>query len=173
MTPPAGSAFRKLLVAVDESDPADAPPLGRRAYREPPGRRAFCAASSIRAISTTRPHLRLRPDGTRRSDAEARPRCDRSDARTRWFSADTTSVAIGEDEPARGIITEAERSRAEAIVIGSHGRRGLQRFFLAALPSTSSAIARSRCSCFASRNDDNDAEPRRAARDGAVLRAGL
>jgi nucleotide-binding universal stress UspA family protein len=131
MTPPAGSAFRKLLVAVDESDPADAAAAWAARLSRATG--AACVLCSV--VDTRDLYDKAATygyDPTELADQmrkQGRDVIDRTRERA-GFSADTTSVAIGEDEPARGIITEAERSRAEAIVIGSHGRRGLQRFFL-------------------------------------------
>ena len=46
------------------------------------------------------------------------------------FATNAVSEVIVEDEPAAGIIAEAVRIGADAIVMGSHGRRGLQRLFL-------------------------------------------
>ena len=130
MTPPE-RLFSSLLVAVDDSDPADAAvKLAAALARSTNAKVTLCSAVDVEDVLEKAGTYGYDPnpflDGMRDSakDVVARGLAHGG------FPAGTASSAIIDDEPARGIIAEAERRGADCIVIGSHGRRGLGRLFL-------------------------------------------
>jgi len=131
MTPPQGAPFRKLLVAVDESDPADAAVhLAARLSQAPGTSCLLCSAVDSRDLYEKAATYGFDPTPMV-EDMRTHARDVLERARTHGgFAPGSASTTLVEDEPARGIIVEAERVHADAIVIGSHGRRGLQRLFL-------------------------------------------
>ena len=129
--PPSEGLFRKVLVAVDDSDPADA--AVALAARLSQTLRSACVLCSVFDPSDAYDKAGTYGyDPTPLVDelrAHAQLVVDRARARG-GFADGTASVAVVEDEPTQGIIAEAARVRADAIVIGSHGRRGLRRLVL-------------------------------------------
>jgi nucleotide-binding universal stress UspA family protein len=131
MTPPHEVLFRKVLVAIDESDPAGAAvALAAGLSRALGTLCVLCGVVDTRDLYGKAGTYGYDPAplaaemGAHAEDVVERARAHGG------FAADSVSVAIVEAEPARGIIEEASRSGADAIVMGSHGRRGLQRLFL-------------------------------------------
>lgn len=126
--------FRKVVVAVDDSDPADAAAaLAGRLSRTLGTRCVICSVVDSRDLYEKAATYGYDP--TSLADEMRAHAADVAD-RARMhadFDPDATSVAIVEDEPARGVIEEAVRQRADAIVMGSHGRRGVQRLFLGSI----------------------------------------
>jgi nucleotide-binding universal stress UspA family protein len=129
--PPADDLFRKIVVAVDDSDPGDAAVTLASRFARTLG--TACVLCSVCDTGTTynlaatygydpepfidelRAHARAVVDGALARGA---------------FPAATASTTVPEGEPVGQILATAERSGAAAIVIGSHGRRGLRRLVL-------------------------------------------
>ena len=130
MKPPSSALFQKVLVAVDESDPADAAvALAAGLSRTLGTQCVLCNVLDTRDLYDKAALYGY--DSTQFSDQmrlHARDVIER--ARIHGGFANAVTTVIVEDEPSQGILAEAVRSGAEAIVIGSHGRRGLQRLFL-------------------------------------------
>jgi nucleotide-binding universal stress UspA family protein len=112
-TRPQSHPFARALVACDDSAPSDAAVELAIAFAEREDvRLVFCtvtAAADIVAPSRDRARSRV---------LEAK-RC--------VVEAEETSV---DGEPVEEILKAASAARADVIVLGSHGRRGLDRFFL-------------------------------------------
>ena len=134
MTPPSGLLFRDVLVAVDESDAADkAVTLAAGLSRTVGARCVLCNVADTRNLYAKALTYGYDPaEFVDQMRAHGRDVVERAREQA-GFAADMADVTVVEDEPAPGIIAEAERSGAAAIVIGSHGRRGLQRFFLGSI----------------------------------------
>lgn len=129
--PPSDGHFRKILVAVDDSDPSDAAvALAANLVRTP---RTVCVVCSVfdagEAYGTAETYGYDPAKILEELRGHAQEAIDRAIAHG-GFAAGTASGAIVEDKPAAGIVAEAVRQGADAIVIGSHGRRGLRRLFL-------------------------------------------
>ena len=131
MTPAQGAPFRKVLVAVDDSDPADAAvQLAARLSQTPEGSCVLCSAVDAQDLYEKAGAYGFDPTPIV-EDLRTHARDVLERARDQGgFAPGTASTALVEDEPGRGIIVEAERVHADAIAIGSHGRRGLRRLFL-------------------------------------------
>jgi nucleotide-binding universal stress UspA family protein len=104
--------FTTALVAVDDSEPADA----ALAVAATLARTAGTQIVACHAIDTARVH------------AKGAAIVQRALACAQLAS--DTPVAIVEGEPIIAITTTAADRHATVIVVGTHGRRGLQRFFL-------------------------------------------
>lgn len=131
MSEPHEPPFGKVLVAIDESDPADAAAaLAGRLSQTLGTRSVLCSVADTRDLYDKA--VTYGYDPTVMVD-ELRDHAQDVIDRARvhgGFAADTVTTIVLEDQPGRGIIAEAERSGVDAIVMGSHGRRGLQRLFL-------------------------------------------
>ncbi len=130
MKPP-DRLFSTLLIAVDDSDPADAAVrLASAIARATGGKAVLCSAIDIEDVLEKAGTYGYDPtpflDGMRDSAKDVIGRAITHGG----FAAGTAEPAIIEAEPAKGIIAEAEWRGADCIVIGSHGRRGLGRLFL-------------------------------------------
>jgi nucleotide-binding universal stress UspA family protein len=127
---PARRLFQRILAAVDDAEPSDAA--------------ASLAGDLSRALSAACVFAHV-IDAKDAAAKAARFGYDLSSfidvigahgteivehARERSGLGDTAVTAIVKGKPVPGILQEADRTGADAIVIGSHGRRGLQRFFL-------------------------------------------
>jgi nucleotide-binding universal stress UspA family protein len=128
---PAQAPFRRLLVAVDDSDPADASlvfaaglsqTLGSHCVlcnvvdsRDLEGKAASYGYDPTPFIAELRNHA---SDILGRASVQPR------------FAKDAVSVTIVKGEPARELVNQAIHNECDAIVMGSHGRRGLRRLFL-------------------------------------------
>ncbi len=125
------SALRRLLVAVDDSDQADAAAaFAGRLARALGSVLLFCHVIDTAAI---RSKAAFYWDDTSSVIEALRSRGCEIIAHARrcaGLPVAATSDNIVEAEPTEGIVDSAVRLGADAIVIGSHGRRGLQRFFL-------------------------------------------
>ena len=128
---PDTALLRKLLVAVDDSDPADAAvALAAKLSHTLGSTCVLCSVFDSRETYDKALTYGYDPS-TFLHELRAQAQKAVEGARTRGaFAPGTTSEAIVEDEPAAGIIAAAERNGADAIVMGSHGRRGLRRLFL-------------------------------------------
>jgi nucleotide-binding universal stress UspA family protein len=131
MTAPAAPLFRKVLVAVDGSDPADAVVALAAGLSRTNG--TACVLCSVFDARKTYDKAMIYGYDPSPFIHELRTHAHAVVERARTgggFAAGTTTDAVVEDEPAAGIIAAAERGGADAVVIGSHGRRGLHRLFL-------------------------------------------
>ena len=128
---PETALLRKLLVAVDDSDPADAAvALAEHLNRTLGSTCVLCSVFDSRETYDKALTYGYDPS-TFLHELRAHAQSAVDAARIRGaFAPGSASEAIVEDEPAAGIIAAAERSGADAIVMGSHGRRGLRRLFL-------------------------------------------
>ena len=70
-------------------------------------------------------------DADRSIDAEARARLDNiAKDITNRFPTLTVTIGVETGQPADLLVEVGRREAVEQIVLGSHGRRGLERFFL-------------------------------------------
>jgi nucleotide-binding universal stress UspA family protein len=121
----------RLLVAVDNSGPADAAvALALRINASFGAALTFCHAADTRDLyekAITYGYDSAPLVGALREDGRAL--VERAlQAAGRQDTADR--IVIEEGEPGAAIIAAASRAQASAIVIGTHGRRGLERFFV-------------------------------------------
>lgn len=107
--------FSKVLVAVDDSDPADAA--------------VAIAAKLSRTLRTNCVLCSVFDAANDEALAQAQHVVERARARGGFAEGRTIGTTVPGD-PVDGIIEEASRIGADAIVIGSHGRRGLERLML-------------------------------------------
>ncbi len=119
---------QNVLVAVDGSDPSDA--AVRVAVTELPkeGRRTtFCSNIDHTAVDDT---FGVHPAAEReRLEGLAKLALDRALEYAREYQVPAEGVLL-EGKTAESIVAEAERRNADTIVLGSHGRKGLERLFL-------------------------------------------
>lgn len=130
MAPP-DRLFSKILVAIDDSDPADAAAtLAARIVRTSGATATVCSTYDENDILEKAGTYGYDPmpflDGMRENAQDV---VDRALAHA-GFPAGSAVRSVLAAEPSRGIIAEAERVGADLIVMGSHGRRGLRRLFL-------------------------------------------
>ena len=130
MAPP-DRLFAKILVATDDSDPADAAvALAARIVRASGATAVVCCSYDRNDILEKAGTYGYDPmpflDGMRENAQDV---VDRAVARA-GFPAGSAVPSVVAAEPSHGIIAEAVRAGADLIVIGSHGRRGLRRLFL-------------------------------------------
>jgi nucleotide-binding universal stress UspA family protein len=130
-TPAEASPFARLLVAVDDSDASDAAVAVAARLSHALGARLIIA----HAADTTRLYenagnygfnpLPLQEDIERESAAVVAHALEHAS-----IPATTVDVALVEGHPAAAILDAASTRKATAIVMGSHGRRGIRRFVL-------------------------------------------
>jgi nucleotide-binding universal stress UspA family protein len=169
--PPVHAPFRKLLVAVDDSDPADAAAaLAGRMARTSGAACIFCHAidlSDIHPRAANHERVEAFVATLRAQGREIIARARRAAGMTEANSY----AAIVEDKPVKGILHEAEVTGADAIVIGSHGRRGLQRLFLGSVAEE--LLRASELPVFVTRTPSPVPEPSKALAADAPLIAGV
>lgn len=131
MRAPTTPPLRKVVVALDDSEPADAAAVLAASFSWELGTECvLCSVFDSRETYDKAMAYGYDPSPFLH-DLRTHAHAVVERARTGIaFAADTTSEAIVEEEPAAGIIAAAERSGADAIVLGSHGRTGLHRLFL-------------------------------------------
>ncbi|HEV8022666.1 MAG TPA: universal stress protein [Candidatus Lustribacter sp.] len=122
--------FATIVVAIDDSEPADAAAaLAARLQRD-----AKATVSAAYAYDTTSLYRNAGNFGFNPEELEEEMKDDGATivkaalARAK-LPADTT-VAVVEGEPVAAIIGVAEKAHATLIVTGTHGRRGIRRFML-------------------------------------------
>lgn len=127
---PADVLFHKLLVAVDHSDPADAAvALAARMGTAFGAACVLCSVVDSRAIDARAANYGYRPEPlVAELHAHAQGTLERALARGGFTGSAQTVVVEGEAGPA--IVAQARAINADAIVMGSHGRRGIQRLLL-------------------------------------------
>lgn len=118
--------LRRVLVAVDDSPPSDAALAA--AYALPADDRRELFVYSVADIEVP-PTLSIAAayERERREDAHLTIRRATSGARS--LGIDIKGCAI-DGRPAEAIVEAAGEKKVDLIVVGSHGRRGLRRFFL-------------------------------------------
>jgi nucleotide-binding universal stress UspA family protein len=127
----AHAAFRRLVVAVDDSEPADAAldaaiVLAARTQAHV----TICSVIDTRALFDRAgtygydpaPMLAEMHAATDAHLANILAQLDRRGV--------TLETVVVEGEPASALVAAAASAQADLLVIGSHGRRGLRRFFL-------------------------------------------
>jgi nucleotide-binding universal stress UspA family protein len=121
----------KLLVAVDASDPSDAAiELALRLARAEKGTVRFCHAIDVKDVLLRAAKHNQNPDTILREmhdQADALLSSALSQARGIQVTADT---AVAEGAAVEAILEAAGNYNASAIVIGTHGRRGIRRLLL-------------------------------------------
>lgn len=126
--PASRPCFERILVAVDDSEPADA--AVHKALRIPRTRDTsivFCSVLDIDGGVAARgfSYAELYSDLM----AQTRDTLDRAVERA-VGDGTAPETLIVEGSPAEALIATAREQRADLIVIGSHGRRGVRRLFL-------------------------------------------
>jgi len=117
--------LQRVLVAVDDSPPSDAALAA--AYALPADDRRELFVYSVVEI--------LAPPGLaaaayeRERHAEARATIQRASDAASAHGVEIQGCAL-EGRPAEVIVAAAREKKADLIVVGSHGRRGVRRFFL-------------------------------------------
>jgi nucleotide-binding universal stress UspA family protein len=131
MPAPAEAFFRKVLLAVDDSDPSDAAvALAAQLAYAAKTTVVICTVYDPADVFDSAANAGLDPTPLLDEErAEATTVAQRAYERG-GFPKELTTIRVVEGEPAHGIITTARESAVEAIVMGSHGRRGLQRLLL-------------------------------------------
>jgi len=124
-------AFRRILIAVDDSDPATAAvDFGIELAAREGGSVVFLHAIPTADLGDKSREYGYDPrpilDEFR---AAAQPALDKAlaAAKARGVAADSSMV---EGDPVDEILNAAQAQKADAIAIGTHGRRGLQRLFV-------------------------------------------
>jgi nucleotide-binding universal stress UspA family protein len=129
--PVADQPFARALVGIDDSEASDAAVAIAAKLAQRLGTKLIaCFAIDSNglyenAVSYGFDPVPLLRD--MRADGEAT--VNRSLARAS-IAGGTASVAVVEGKPASAVLEAAKENRATLIVVGSHGRRGLRRFFL-------------------------------------------
>jgi nucleotide-binding universal stress UspA family protein len=137
----ADSPFATSLVAIDDSEPADiATELAARLARLTGARIIACHAIDATGIADASVALSFglvpaQLDETLRREAVSTV----NGSLARAGLPESTPVVIIDGGSARAIVATAEDRRADAIIVGTHGRRGLRRF---ALGSVAESIVR-------------------------------
>ena len=131
MPAPKNPLFQRILVAVDESDPADAAVAVAAGLSHALGSQCLlCSVVDTKTVIERAPAhgypAALAADEMR---TQARDILERARVHG-GFAPGTVAVAILEGDPIGELLAEAVRSGADLIIIGSHGRRGLQRLLL-------------------------------------------
>lgn len=127
LPPPERRTFERLFVAIDDSAPADA--AAGLVFALPPEDRkhvTFCSVVDVDAMMGSYAHYLLVRDHLR-DQATLLVHAVAESARPHGISAHG-EVLWG--PAAEMIVRGAATQRADLIVIGSHGRRGVRRFFL-------------------------------------------
>jgi nucleotide-binding universal stress UspA family protein len=133
--------FATSLVAIDDSEPADiATELAARLARLTGARIIACHAIDATGIADASVALSFglvpaQLDETLRREAVSTV----NGSLARAGLPESTPVVIIDGGSARAIVATAEDRRADAIIVGTHGRRGLRRF---ALGSVAESIVR-------------------------------
>ena len=130
MAPPA-RLFSKILVAIDDSEPSDAAvALAARIARTTGASAVIYSSLDVSDVLEKAGSFGYDPvpllDELRDSAEHVVDRAVTHGG----FPMGTAVPSVVKSEPAKGIIEEAVRAGADLIVMGSHGRRGLQRLFL-------------------------------------------
>lgn len=130
--------FKSIVVPLDGSE------LAEQAL-EPAVEMAGLFGAELRLVRVNAPGLRpaYLPEGVassalvaeaaeieRREEAEAQSYLDAVAARLTARGAQVKADVLIEDEPAAGILHEADVAHADLIAMETHGRRGLARFFM-------------------------------------------
>jgi nucleotide-binding universal stress UspA family protein len=118
--------IQRVLVAVDDSPPSDAALAA--AYALPAGDRRELLVYSVVELEAP-PGLAAAAAYERERHAEARATIERAIGAARAHGFEVQGCAL-EGKPADVIIEAARKHNVDLIVVGSHGRRGLRRFFL-------------------------------------------
>ena len=131
MEPPKDQLFQRVLVAVDESDPADAAVALAAGLSHALGSQCLLCGVVDTGTTTERVPAYGYPLGLAADEMRAQIRDILDHACVHGgFAPGTVKVALLEGEPIVELLAEALRIGADLIVIGSHGRRGLQRLLL-------------------------------------------
>lgn len=134
MAPPKDPLFRKVLVAVDESDPADAAVSLAAGLSHAIGSQCLLCSVVDTKTAIERVPVYGSPPDLAADDMRAQTRDILDRARVHGgFAPGAVKVALLEGDPIAELLAEAVRSGADLIVIGSHGRRGLQRLLLGSI----------------------------------------
>jgi nucleotide-binding universal stress UspA family protein len=127
----AANAFRRALVAIDDSEPSDAALALARRLHDSLGTQLIAA----NVADTTRLYDNAATYGF--SAAPLDVEIERESASVVARALDhaglpiaDVSVALLEGHPADVLVVEARNRAATLVVVGSHGRRGLRRFVL-------------------------------------------
>lgn len=120
--------FERVFVGVDDSEPSDA--AVHTVLELPPEDRqhvTFCGIVDVESIRSapTRYFVQLRDDLFEQADAIV----DKAVASARMFGIEAEKRIV-EGTIDDALISVAKDDRAELIVLGSHGRRGIRRFLL-------------------------------------------
>ena len=129
MRPPREAFFRKVLLAVDDSDPSDAAiGLANRIATE--WQTSIVVFSAYDPTSIYEAASDAAIDATELLNEERDGAAAVAERARAMLPAGRASVLVVEGEAAHAIVAAAKDESIEAIVMGSHGRRGLERLFL-------------------------------------------
>lgn len=123
--------FGTALVAVDDSEPSDAAVLCAARLKKAVGTElVICSAVDPFPVFQGSADAGLDPTAIL-EDMKAAARSTVENALDKAsLSISDGALEVVEGEPVHAILEAAERCNADLIVMGSHGRRGMRRFFL-------------------------------------------
>jgi len=127
----AKSAFDRILVAIDDSDPSDAAAhFARDLAKAEEAHVIVCGVVATRDLAEKAATYGYDPMAMLeelRAGTSALIAAHMEQGRADNVASESV---IAEGDPAENILTTADAQRAELIVVGTHGRRGLQRLFV-------------------------------------------
>jgi nucleotide-binding universal stress UspA family protein len=126
--------FERLLVAIDNSGPADAALALAARMAEAYGSIVLCCSvADTRDAQAKSVLYGYDPLPLKQSLREDALHLIRSALAVAGLPEEPAKMLVSEGEPSAGIIETAKYYGVAAIVIGTHGRRGLERFFLGSI----------------------------------------
>ncbi|HEY5095125.1 MAG TPA: universal stress protein [Candidatus Eremiobacteraceae bacterium] len=127
------SLFKKILVPVDGSEPSDAAvALAIRLAADQHAKLIFLHVSEVAKISAMVSTTAMCADPSAALDAElafGKESLHRAEAAARQGAVDAVAL-LDEGNSSETILEAAKQNAADLIVIGSHGRGGIQRVLL-------------------------------------------
>jgi nucleotide-binding universal stress UspA family protein len=123
----AGRCFERIVVAIDDSEPSDAALEVACAF--PAEDRRYVALCSIAGTAVVVGDKSYHEAVMHDLRAQAERLVDAAEGKARARGV-TAEARVAEGNTDEALIAAAKEEKADLIVLGSHGRRGLRRFFI-------------------------------------------